>query len=121
MREALLFADNEEMKCLENDTIFKELKNMGYEKKSDSLKFQKGLLYPQWSFFMHTILHCLSPKTSGWNEFSTTQASAMISIALGLPFNFSHMIMEGLVKNVKGNVYVYPRFLQLIMDKQFKC
>lgn len=67
---------------------------------------------------MHTILHCLSPKTPGWNEFSTTQSSAMICLAIGQPFNFSNMIMEGLKKNVKGNYHVYPRFLQLVMDKQ---
>lgn len=77
VRESLFFAENEEIKCLENATIFKGLKDIGYEKKNEGLKFYKNLLSPQWKFLLHTILHCLSPKTSGWNEFSTTQASAM--------------------------------------------
>ena len=91
---------------------------MGYEKKVDGLKFYKGLLCPQWKFLVHTILYCLSPKTSGWNEFSTTEESAMICLSKGQPCNFSKLVLDGLKKNLKGNVYVYPRFLQLIIDKQ---
>lgn len=44
IRETLLFADDEEIKCLSNVGIFKGLKDMGYEKKNNSLEFQKGLL-----------------------------------------------------------------------------
>ena len=70
IRETLLFADDEEIKCLENVDIFKGLKDMGYEKKNNSLKFQIGILCSHWKFLVHTLLHCLSLKTSGWNEFS---------------------------------------------------
>ena len=46
VREALSFANDERIKCLDNPTIFASLKDMGYEKKDDSLKFYKGLLSP---------------------------------------------------------------------------
>ena len=72
LREALSFASDEKIKFLDNTTLFAKLKDMGHEKKDEGLKFYKGLLYHQWKFLMHTILHCLSPKTSGWNELNTT-------------------------------------------------
>ena len=118
VRKALNFLDEEEIICLENDVIFKELENMGYEKKKDVLTFYKPLLCPHWKFLIHTILHCLSPKTTAWNEFSSRQASAIIFLATGKPFNFSAMVMDGFKKNVSGEHYIYPRFLQLIVNKQ---
>nr|GEX78648.1 ribonuclease H-like domain-containing protein [Tanacetum cinerariifolium] len=36
---------------------------------------------PQWKFLIHTILQCLSAKTTAWNEFSSTMASAIICLA----------------------------------------
>lgn len=120
IRESLNLPDNEEIECLENAAIFKGLKKMGYEKKNDKLKFYKGLFSPQWKFLIHTLLHCLSPKTTGWNEFGTTMASAVICLAKGKPFNFSKMILEGMIKTLAddGTSLLYPRFLQLIIQKQ---
>lgn len=54
---------------------------MGYVRKNDSLKFNKGGFPPQWKFLIHTLLQCLSPKTTGWNEFSSNMASALICLA----------------------------------------
>ncbi|GKA76004.1 hypothetical protein Tco_0782382 [Tanacetum coccineum] len=51
---------------------------MGYEKLSQKLTFSKALFSPQWKFLIHTILQCLSVKTTTWNEFSSTMASAII-------------------------------------------
>lgn len=120
IRESLNLPDNEEIECLENADIFKGLKKMGYEKKTDKLKFYKGLFSPQWKFLIHTLLHCLSPKTTGWNEFCKTMASAVICLAKGKPFNFSKMILKGMIKTLAddGTSLLYPRFLQLIIQKQ---
>ncbi|GJU68002.1 uncharacterized mitochondrial protein-like protein [Tanacetum coccineum] len=54
VRRDLQLADEEGVECLPNSTIFEQLALMGYEK-------------------------CLSPKTTAWNEFSSTMASAIIS------------------------------------------
>jgi hypothetical protein len=93
---------------------------MGYEKKNDTLKFYKGLFSSQWKFLIHTLLHCLSPKTTGWNEFGTTMASAVICLSKGKPFNFSKMILDGMIKTLDddGNSLLYTRFLQLIIPNQ---
>ncbi|GJZ59098.1 retrovirus-related pol polyprotein from transposon TNT 1-94 [Tanacetum coccineum] len=48
---------------------------MGYEKLSQKLTFYKAFFSPQWKYLIHTILQCLSTKTTAWNEFSSTMAS----------------------------------------------
>ncbi|GKF01688.1 hypothetical protein Tco_0028611 [Tanacetum coccineum] len=50
---------------------------MGYEKISQQLTFYKAFFSPQWKFLIHTILQCLSAKTTAWNEFSSTMASLL--------------------------------------------
>jgi hypothetical protein len=83
IRETLLLNDETETTCLSNSAIFAGLKYLGYEGKHTNLKFQKALLCPQYKFLVHLLLHCLSPKTSGWHEFSTTIASAMVCLSKG--------------------------------------
>nr|GFA55915.1 hypothetical protein [Tanacetum cinerariifolium] len=58
-------------------------------------------------------------KTS-WNEFSMAMASAVIYLSKGQKFNFSKYIFDSLVRNVDSSFkfYMYPRFLQLIIQNQ---
>ncbi|GJR20344.1 hypothetical protein Tco_0968871 [Tanacetum coccineum] len=72
---------------------------MGYEKLSQKLTFYKAFFSPQWKFLIHTILQCLSAKTTAWNEFSSTMAYAIICLATNQKFNFSMYIFESMVKN----------------------
>jgi hypothetical protein len=120
IRETLLLDDETETTCLANSAIFAGLKDLGYEGKHSNLKFQKALLCPQYKFLVHLLLHCLSPKTSGWHEFSATIASAMVCLSKGQPFNFSRMILERMFKSVKesGTYLLYPRFIQLFIQNQ---
>nr|GEU28933.1 copia protein [Tanacetum cinerariifolium] len=66
---------------------------------------------PQWKFFIHTILQCISAKTTSWNEFSSTMASAIICLANNQKFNFSKYILDNLKKNLEAGVpfYMFPR------------
>ncbi|GKC34390.1 hypothetical protein Tco_1046774, partial [Tanacetum coccineum] len=85
---------------------------IGYEKISQKLTFYKSFFSPQWKFLIHTILQCLSAKTTAWNEFSSTMASAIICLATNQKFNFSKYIFESMVKNLKnvsGKFLMYPR------------
>ncbi|GKC34205.1 hypothetical protein Tco_1046589 [Tanacetum coccineum] len=84
---------------------------MGYEKLSQKLTFYKAFFSPQWKFLIHTILQCLSAKTTAWNEFSSTMASAIICLATNQKFNFSKYIFESMVKNLDnvGKFLMYPR------------
>ncbi|GJV41769.1 putative ribonuclease H-like domain-containing protein [Tanacetum coccineum] len=112
VRRDLKLEDEEGIDCLPNSTIFEQLALMGYEKISQKLTFYKPFFSPQWKFLIHTILQCLSPKTTAWNEFSSTMASAIICLATNQKFNFSKFIFEGMIRNldnVSGKFLMYPR------------
>ncbi|GJU28019.1 uncharacterized mitochondrial protein-like protein [Tanacetum coccineum] len=50
--------------------------------KKKKLTFYKAFFSPQWKFSIHTILQCLSAKTTAWNEFSSTMAFVIICLAI---------------------------------------
>ncbi|GKB97330.1 hypothetical protein Tco_0983467 [Tanacetum coccineum] len=120
VRRDLQLEDADGVDCLPNTTIFEQLTLMGYEKISQKLTFYKAFFSPQWKFLIHTILQCLSSKTTAWNEFSSTMASAIICLATNQKFNFSKYIFESMVKNLDnvGKFLMYPRFVQVFLDKQ---
>ncbi|GKE87993.1 hypothetical protein Tco_1565468, partial [Tanacetum coccineum] len=121
VRRDLQLEDEEGVDCLPNATIFEQLALMGYEQVSQKLTFYKAFFSPQWKFLIHTILQCLSSKTTAWNEFSSTMASAIICLATNQKFNFSKFIFESMIRNlenVSGKFLMYPRFVQVFLDKQ---
>ncbi|GJR53198.1 hypothetical protein Tco_1403719 [Tanacetum coccineum] len=123
VRRDLQLEDAEGVDCLPNVTIFEQLALMGYEKISHKLTFYKAFFSPQWKFLIHTILQYLSSKTTAWNEVSSTMASAIICLATNQKFNFSKYIFESMVKNlenVSGKFLMYPRFVQVFLDKQLE-
>ncbi|GKE59697.1 hypothetical protein Tco_1498882 [Tanacetum coccineum] len=81
VRHDLQLNDEEGTDCLPNATIFEELTRMEYEKLSQKLTFYKVFFSLQWKFLIHIIFQCLSVKTTTWNEFSSTMASAIICLA----------------------------------------
>ncbi|GJR45028.1 hypothetical protein Tco_1313131 [Tanacetum coccineum] len=82
--------------CLPTATIFEELARMRYEKPSQKLTFYKAFFSPQWKFLIHTVTQCLSAKTTAWNEFSSTMASAIICLATNQKFNLSKYIFDAM-------------------------
>ncbi|GKA81607.1 zf-CCHC domain-containing protein [Tanacetum coccineum] len=117
----LLFDDEDGITCLTNDEIFENLALMGYEQLSTKLTLKKGSFLPQWKFLIHTILYCISSKSTAWNEFSTNLASAVICLAKGQKFNFSKLIFDGMLRNLDPKRFLmYPRFLQLFLNNQLK-
>nr|GEU62812.1 glutamic acid-rich protein-like [Tanacetum cinerariifolium] len=62
----------------------------------------------------------MGAKTTAWNEFNSTMASAIICLADNQKFNFSKYIFDNMVKSLEGGVkfYLFPRFLQVLLDKQ---
>ncbi|GKE33728.1 hypothetical protein Tco_1453050, partial [Tanacetum coccineum] len=123
VRSDLQLHDEEGMDCFPNATIFEELIRMGYEKLSHKLTFYKAFFSPQWKFLIHTILQCLSAKTTAWNEFSITIPTAIICLAKNQKFNFSKYIFKSKVKNlenVSGKFLMYPRFVQVFLEKQLE-
>ncbi|GKC10160.1 hypothetical protein Tco_1001770 [Tanacetum coccineum] len=123
VRRDLHLNDEECTDCFPNATIFEELTRMGYEKLSQKLTLYKAFFSPQWKFLIHTILQCLSAKTTAWNKFSSIMASTIICLATNQKFNFSKYIFESMVKNlenVSGKFLMYPRFVQVFLEKQLK-
>ncbi|GJZ12129.1 hypothetical protein Tco_0546888 [Tanacetum coccineum] len=57
-------------------------------------------------------LTLMGPKTTAWNEFSSTMASAIICLATNQKFNFSKYIFESMIRNLdnlSGKFLMYPR------------
>ncbi|GKC86931.1 hypothetical protein Tco_1147580 [Tanacetum coccineum] len=94
VRRDLHFDDEDGITCLTNTEIFENLQLIGYEKLSDKLTFLKPFFSPQWKYLIHTILQCLSSKSTAWNEFGTNIASAVICLARNQKFNFSKLIFD---------------------------
>ncbi|GKB44659.1 hypothetical protein Tco_0889601 [Tanacetum coccineum] len=120
LRRHLKLDDAEGISSLSNEEIFEHLAHMGYVTNSESLTFFKGHFSPQWKFFIHTILHCLSSKKTAWDQFSSNIATTLICLATSRRFNFSKFIFEAMVKNLDSphKFLLYPRFIQLLLNKQ---
>ncbi|GJU05470.1 putative ribonuclease H-like domain-containing protein [Tanacetum coccineum] len=66
-------------------------------------------------------LALMGPKTTAWNKFSSTIASAIIYLATNQKFNFSKLIFDGMIRNLdilSGKFLMYLRFLQVFLDTQ---
>ncbi|GJS66910.1 hypothetical protein Tco_0681474 [Tanacetum coccineum] len=90
VRRDLQFADEDGTDCLPTTTIFENLKLMG-------------------------------PKKNAWNEFSSNIASAIICLATNQKFNCSKMVFDGMTRNLdslSAKFLMYPRLLQVFLDKQ---
>ncbi|GJU43182.1 putative ribonuclease H-like domain-containing protein [Tanacetum coccineum] len=102
--------------------IWDTLRDIGYEGSLTLLSFSKPLFSPQWKYLVHTLLHCLSSKSSSWDQFATNIASALVGLATNQKFNFSKLIFDGMLRNLKDSkpFLMYPRFIQLFLNKQLE-
>ncbi|GJY82518.1 reverse transcriptase domain-containing protein [Tanacetum coccineum] len=119
VRRHLKLADANGISSLPTTKISEQLSLMGYVSTSDKLTFEKGHFSPQWRFLIHAILHCLSPKKTSWEQFSSNIATAIICLATNQKFIFSKLIFDGMVKNLysKHKFLMYPRFIQVFLNK----
>ncbi|GJX05643.1 hypothetical protein Tco_0191559 [Tanacetum coccineum] len=120
LRRHLKLDNQDGISSIPNSEIFEQLALMGYHTDSDKLTFQKGAFSPQWRFLIHSILHCLSPKKTAWEQFSSNIATAVICLATNRKYNFSRMIFEHMVSNISSphKFLMYPRFIQICLDMQ---
>nr|GFB54687.1 synaptobrevin, longin-like domain protein [Tanacetum cinerariifolium] len=112
LRRNLKLRDEEGISSLPDAKLFENLTLMGYNiSPNQKFTFQKGQFSHQWKYLIHTIMQCLSPKSTGFNEFSSNIATALVCLATNRTYNFSKMIFDGLVKNVNNKVLkfiIYP-------------
>nr|GEY18610.1 hypothetical protein [Tanacetum cinerariifolium] len=82
--------DEEGISSLPDAELFENLALMGYNNlPNQRFTFQKGLFSHQWKFLIHTIMQCLSPKSTGFNEFSSNIATA-VDEGLAIPTEPHH-------------------------------
>ncbi|GJT37484.1 ribonuclease H-like domain-containing protein [Tanacetum coccineum] len=119
IRNKLQLADASGITMLPNNEIFEGMGHMGYPT-DGSFTFWKSFFTPQWRFLVHHILHCISSKSGGWDQFGSNIATALICLSTGRVYNFSKLIFDGMVANLKSKTkfLMYPRFLQMILDIQ---
>nr|GEY24422.1 hypothetical protein [Tanacetum cinerariifolium] len=78
IKRNLKLNDEAGISSLPDTELFKNLALMGYNILSNQkFTFQKGQFSHQWKFFIRTIMQCLSPKSTGFNEFSSNIATAV--------------------------------------------
>ncbi|KAI3715059.1 hypothetical protein L6452_22025 [Arctium lappa] len=120
IRISLRLDDASGITSISNDELFSTLTRMGYGGPLGVFKFSKAKFSPQWHFFVHTLMHCISKKTTGWSEFSSTIAYALVCLATARKYNFSKMIFSDLVSNLgsKKSFYMYPRFVQAVITHE---
>ncbi|GJS09193.1 putative ribonuclease H-like domain-containing protein [Tanacetum coccineum] len=126
IRSDLRFDDADGIDTLPNQAIFNAIQQMGYEGDLTVLTFNKALFSPQWRFLFHTINHCLSSKSTSWDQIPTNIATAVIckqlvdvSVPLAhFPVNtltskvFSFMVKKG--KHFSGKVT--PLFASMLVQ-----
>ncbi|GJV02170.1 hypothetical protein Tco_1335739 [Tanacetum coccineum] len=119
VRSKLQLADASGISMLPNTDIFEGMGNMGYPT-DGTFTFWKSHFTPQWRFLIHHVLHYMSPKSGGWDQFGSNIATALICLSTGRIYNFSKLIFDGMVANLKSKTkfLMYPRFLQNILEIQ---
>ncbi|GJX47629.1 hypothetical protein Tco_0272819 [Tanacetum coccineum] len=79
IRRHLKLLDDEGISTLLDNELFENLSLMGYNiSPNQRFSFQKGQFSHQWKFLIHTIMQCLSPKSTGFNKFSSNIATAIV-------------------------------------------
>ncbi|GJV85440.1 hypothetical protein Tco_1525338 [Tanacetum coccineum] len=120
IRSDLLFDDADGIDTLPNQAIFDAIQLMGYEGDLTVLTFNKALFSPQWRFLFHTINHCLSSKSTSWDQIPTNIATAVICLTSNQKYNFSKLIFDGMLRHLdaKKKFVMYPRFISIFLGKQ---
>nr|GEU94020.1 hypothetical protein [Tanacetum cinerariifolium] len=82
LRRNLKLRDEDGVVSIPDTELFENLTLMGYNiSQNQKFTFQKGQFSHQWKYLIHTIMQCLSPKSTGFNEFSSNIATALICLA----------------------------------------
>nr|GEU74516.1 hypothetical protein [Tanacetum cinerariifolium] len=115
IRRNLKLRDEAGISSLPDAEVFENLTLVGYNiLPNHKFSFQKGQFSHQWKYLIHTIMQCLSPKSIGFNEFSSNIATALVCLATNRVYNFSKIIFDGMVRNVNKKVSKFLMYLRFI-------
>ncbi|GKF61099.1 hypothetical protein Tco_0181153, partial [Tanacetum coccineum] len=113
IRSSLLFDDADGIDILNNQAIFDAIQ---------SIRYGIALFSPQWRFLFHTMNHCISSKSTSWDQIPTNIATAVICLTTHQKYNFSKLIFDGMLRHLdaKKKFGMYPRFLSILLGIQLK-
>ncbi|GJV95911.1 hypothetical protein Tco_1547488, partial [Tanacetum coccineum] len=122
IRSDLFLDDADGIDTLNNQAIFDTIQLMGYEGDLTILTFNKALFSTQWKFLFHTMNHCISSKSTSWDQILTNIATAVICLATNQKYNFSKLIFDGMMRHLdaKKKFVMYPRFIPVFLTNQLK-
>ncbi|GJZ16566.1 hypothetical protein Tco_0552243 [Tanacetum coccineum] len=92
IRADLLFDDADGVDCFPKQVIWDSLRDIGYEGNLAQLTFSKPLFSPQWKYLVHVLLHCLSPKSTSWEQFGQKHRHLLLR-------SFTHWCRGGTISN----------------------
>ncbi|GKE89245.1 hypothetical protein Tco_1566720 [Tanacetum coccineum] len=100
VRSKLQLADATGINNLPDAEIYEGLTTLGYATEG-KLTFWKKNFSPQWKFLIHHLLHCISPKSGGWDQFGSPIATALIYITTA---NNGKYLAKTLTKKLFANM-----------------
>ncbi|GJR25680.1 hypothetical protein Tco_1101912 [Tanacetum coccineum] len=82
IRDSLHLEDATGITMLPNEDLFEGMGQIGYPT-DGTFTFWKSFFTPQWRFLVHHLLHCISSKSGGWDQFGSNIATALICLSTG--------------------------------------
>ncbi|GJW77115.1 putative ribonuclease H-like domain-containing protein [Tanacetum coccineum] len=76
IRDSLQLDDATGITMLPNDDLFEGMGQIGYPT-DGTFTFWKSFFTPQWRYLVHHLLHCISSKSGGWDQFGSNIATAL--------------------------------------------
>ncbi|MFS7929144.1 hypothetical protein Hanom_Chr04g00329041 [Helianthus anomalus] len=86
-------------------------------------KMIKTMFSHAYKFMIHCVVHALSHTKGAYNEMSDYIMNIITCLILNRPYNVSKVIFKYLKENIKagsGKYIMYPRFIMMMIDDQFK-
>ncbi|KAF5806230.1 hypothetical protein HanRHA438_Chr05g0228021 [Helianthus annuus] len=86
-------------------------------------KMIKTMFTHAYKFMIHCVVHALSHRKGAYDETSDYMMNIITCLVLNRPYNVSQVIFEYLKENIRagsGKNIMYPRFIMMMIDDQFK-
>ncbi|KAJ0800474.1 hypothetical protein HanPI659440_Chr03g0103431 [Helianthus annuus] len=83
----------------------------------------KTMFCHSYKFMIHCVVHALSHRKGAYDETSDYIMNIITCLVLNRPYNVSQVIFEYLKENIRagsGKYIMYPRFIMMMIDDQFK-
>ncbi|KAM0040178.1 hypothetical protein Hdeb2414_s0012g00390791 [Helianthus debilis subsp. tardiflorus] len=86
-------------------------------------KMLKTMFCHPYKFMIHCLVHALSHRKGAYDETSDYIMNIITCMVLNRPYNVSKVIFEYMAENARAGstkYIMYPRFIMMMIDNQFK-